>query len=73
MIRFSQEETNDAGINPSTHQAPALFAPLTDPRQAINQDHLLLDIVVIAICAIITGADDGEAVADFGRAKEAWF
>lgn len=49
------------------------FASLADPRQAINQEHQLLDILVIAICAIIAGADDWEAVADFGRAKVAWF
>jgi predicted transposase YbfD/YdcC len=49
------------------------FSTLVDPRQAINQDHLFLELLVIAICAIIAGADDWEAVADFGRAKIEWF
>jgi predicted transposase YbfD/YdcC len=49
------------------------FATLVDPRQAMNQEHLFIDILVIAICAIIAGADDWEAVADFGRAKVEWF
>lgn len=49
------------------------FGRLVDPRQAMNQEHLFLDILVIAICAIIAGADDWEAVADFGRAKHEWF
>lgn len=49
------------------------FAGLSDPRQAMNQEHLLCDIVVIAVCAVICGADDWVAVADFGKAKAAWF
>jgi predicted transposase YbfD/YdcC len=49
------------------------FGRLTDPRQAMNQEHLLIDIVVIAICAVIAGADDWVAVADFGQAKAVWF
>ena len=61
-------EITNAGASIERH-----FGTLDDPRQAMNQDHLFLDILVIAICAIIAGADDWEAVADFGRAKAAWF
>jgi len=32
-----------------------------------------LDILVIAICAVICGADSWEDVAEFGRAKQEWF
>lgn len=35
--------------------------------------HKLLDILVIAICAIIAGADNWEDIADFGQAKIEWF
>ncbi len=48
------------------------FSELEDPRR-YNKRHLLLDIVVIAICAAICGADDWVAVEDFGRAKQSWF
>jgi predicted transposase YbfD/YdcC len=48
------------------------FAELKDPRQPINQSHLFLDILVISICAIVCGADDWEAVADYGAAKVEW-
>lgn len=48
------------------------FAPLRDPRNEMNREHLLLDMVVIAICAIIAGADDWVAVADFAVVKETW-
>ncbi len=46
------------------------FATLSEPRNEMNREHLLLDIVVIAICAIIAGADDWVAVADFAVSKE---
>nr|CAA9281401.1 Mobile element protein [uncultured Armatimonadetes bacterium] len=50
----------------------AHFAPLTDPRVERAQDHLLGDIVTIALCAVLCGADGWVAVETFGRAKEAW-
>ena len=35
-------------------------------------DHYLLDILTIAICGVICGADDWVAIEEFGRAKEEW-
>ena len=51
----------------------AHFASLKDPRVDRTKAHALLDILVIAICAVIGGANDWEAVAEFGRSKLAWF
>ncbi len=48
------------------------FSELKDPRR-YNKRHLLHDIIVIAICAAICGADDWVAVEDFGEAKRSWF
>jgi hypothetical protein len=48
------------------------FATLTDPRVERSQAHLLLEIVTIALCGVICGADDWVAVATFGREKAAW-
>lgn len=48
------------------------FADLDDPRIDRSKLHKLLDIVVIAICAIICGADDWVAVEMFGNAKHEW-
>ena len=48
------------------------FALLPDPRADRGQDHLLLDIVTVALCAVLCGADGWVAVATFGRAKERW-
>lgn len=49
------------------------FADLEDPRVDRTKEHKLLDIVVIAIGAIICGADGWVAVEEFGKAKREWF
>jgi len=49
------------------------FDKLNDPRVVGRSAHLLHDILVIAICAVIAGADGWVAVEQFGHAKEAWF
>jgi len=48
------------------------FAELTDPRRR-EVLHPLLNIVVIALCAVICGADDFVSIAQFGRTKRKWF
>ena len=48
------------------------FDKLEDPRSEINRQHKLVDIMVIAICAVICGADDYPSIAEFGEAKEEW-
>lgn len=50
------------------------FANVPDPRHRFFRDrHLLDDILVIALTAVLCGAKSWEAIADFGRTKEAWF
>jgi hypothetical protein len=56
---------------PWTELAPQ-FARLTDPRVERTRVHRLGDLVTIALCAILCGADDWVAVETFGRSKEAW-
>ena len=48
------------------------FKELKDPRIERTKRHKLLDILVIAICAVICGADNWVEVALFGEAKEEW-
>jgi predicted transposase YbfD/YdcC len=57
---------------PSAANLTKHFATLTDPRVDRTKEHLLLDIVVIAICAILAGADGWVAVEAFGQTKEKW-
>jgi DDE_Tnp_1-associated len=50
------------------------FADLPDPRhRAFRDHHLLTDILVIALTAVICGAKSWEAISDFGNTKQAWF
>ena len=49
------------------------FESLEDPRKRRARRRLLLDIMVIALCAVICSAEDWGGVAAFGRAKEKWF
>jgi predicted transposase YbfD/YdcC len=52
----------------------SVFADLPDPRRdTANKLHLLGDILVIATCAIIGGAESWEAIAEYGRTKEVFF
>jgi predicted transposase YbfD/YdcC len=48
------------------------FRKLKDPRLDRRKLHLLLDIVVIAICGVICGADDWQQVETFGRNRLDW-
>ncbi len=48
------------------------FRDMPDPRED-NRRHLLLDIIVIVICASICGAEKWDDIEAFGKAKESWF
>jgi predicted transposase YbfD/YdcC len=48
------------------------FAELPDPRIERPKRHSLLDIVTIALCAVICGADSWVDVELFGHAKVSW-
>ena len=48
------------------------FGHLPDPRVARTRAHRLSDLLTIALCAILCGANDWVAVETFGHAKEAW-
>src|SRR3954464_15979986 len=50
----------------------AYFGELTDPEVARTRAHRLGDIVTMALCAVVCGANDWVAVETFGRTKEAW-
>jgi len=49
------------------------FASLEDPRIDRTKRHNLLDIVTIAICGTICGADSWVDIELFGHCKEEWF
>lgn len=49
------------------------FSDLPDPRVQGRWDHKLMDILIIAVCAALCGADSWVRVETVARAKEAWF
>ena len=52
----------------------SLFDDLPDPRRDTrNKLHRLTDILVIATCAVISGCETWEAIAEYGQTKESFF
>src|SRR5262245_18160472 len=51
---------------------PKFFCTLQDPRRAHRRLHLLQDIIVLAICAVIAGAQDWQEIETFGRKRRDW-
>jgi predicted transposase YbfD/YdcC len=51
---------------------PTFFAKLQDPRRAHRRLHRLQDILVIALCAVIAGAQDWQQIETFGRKRRDW-
>jgi len=49
------------------------FSNLEDPRVDRTKKHLLLDIVAIAICGVLSGAESWEEMEDFAKENEEWF
>jgi len=48
------------------------FAELPDPRRAQGRRHKLIDILAIALCAVLCGADEFTEIEEFGETREAW-
>lgn len=48
------------------------FSDITEPRDS-NKRHKLLDIITIALCGVICGADSWEDIEEFGSTKREWF
>ena len=49
------------------------FSHLTEPRNSVSVRHPLINILTIAICAIISGCDDFNAIEEYGKSKVKWF
>lgn len=49
------------------------FSEMEDPRVERSIQHKLIDIITIAICAVICGADTWVDIETYGLAKQEWF
>ena len=48
------------------------FAALEDPRSSTQSRHKLIEVIIIAIAATLSGADGWTGVETFAKAKKAW-
>jgi len=48
------------------------FNLLPDPRHTRNRKHLLVDIIVIAVCGVIVGCEGPSAIERWAKAKRDW-
>ena len=48
------------------------FSAIVDPRVERTRAYALLDIIVVAVCAVIGGADDWVEVVTWGNEKLVW-
>lgn len=51
----------------------SFFSELPDPRRDRNQRHKFEDLLTIALCATIAGAEHWTEVEEFGKEREEWF
>ena len=49
------------------------LSAVPDPRMERTQRHEFMDILAIALCAVIGGADHWTDVVEFGQARQQWF
>ena len=57
---------------PAPSPAARLFAGVTDPRVERTRRHLLCDILLIALCATLAGAEGFCDMAEWAETKEGW-
>lgn len=48
------------------------FGDMPDPRVVGRCEHLLIDIIMVAVCAVLSGAESWSEEEEFGESKEAW-
>ena len=52
----------------------SIFSNLEDPRtDSEHKRHLLIDIIAIAVCAVICRCETWDEIAEFGEMKVSWF
>ena len=48
------------------------FSKLQDPRVDRNKKHELIDVIVLCVCAVLSGAEGWSDIEEFGRTKLDW-
>ena len=66
------KKTKLTPINEIQTNLSSYFADIRDPRVSRTKKHLLQDILVIAILAVIAGAEGWEDIENYGLSKQQW-
>ena len=72
MIVLAVSRSAQRGTSGMIEGLAACFTGLEDPRETRRCDHQLVDILVIAVCAVIACAESWEDIELYGRSKRAW-
>src|SRR5918998_2195164 len=72
MIVLAVSRSAQRGTSGMIEGLAACFTELQDPRETRRCDHQLIDILVIAVCAVIACAESWEDIELYGRSKQAW-
>lgn len=72
MEERKQREEKSVGAAILEGSFAEAFSSMTDPRIDRTREHLLFDIIVIAVCAVVCGADGWVDIAAYGASKQEW-
>jgi predicted transposase YbfD/YdcC len=72
MIVLAVSRSAQWGTSGMIEGLASCFTGLEDPRETRRCDHRLVDILVIAACAVIACAESWEDIELYGRSKQAW-
>lgn len=50
-----------------------VFVGIRDPRQAKKVEHSLVELLVVAVCGVLAGADDFVQIEEWAKEKLEWF
>src|SRR5881398_454578 len=73
VIEYELKMGDDGMEERELRDLETMFAQVEDPRIERTKRHRLRDIIIIAVCGVICGADGWVGIEEFGKAKEAWF
>jgi predicted transposase YbfD/YdcC len=72
VIEYELKTGDDGMEERDLRDLETIFAQVEDPRVERTKLHRLRDIIMIAICGVIGGADGWVGIEEFGKAKEVW-
>src|ERR687889_1552903 len=72
MIVLAVSRWAQRGTSGMIEGLASCFTGLEDPRETRRCDHQLVDILAIAVCAVVACAESWEDIELYGRSKRAW-